>query len=250
MLNLSKPLVFFDLEGTGVDPYNDRIIQIAAIKFFPNGQKTEHDWVINPGVPIPPDSTEIHGFTDAMVKDKPYLGDLAADLSEVFFASDLGGYNVKYFDIPMLQAEFNRIGLKLDLEEVKIVDAMAISRKKEPRTLAVAYQKYCGQELANAHHAMADTKASIEVLCGQMKFYDDIPATPAEIHAYCFPRDPNAYDVEGKLKFVDGQLTINFGKNKGRTLQDLSLSDPGYLEWIMNGSFSEKVKGAVRGVMK
>ena len=122
---------------------------------------------------------------------------------------------------------------------------MQIFRIKEPRTLTAAYKKFCGKELVDAHSAIVDIRASVEVFEGQMKIYEDIPGGVTEIHEYCYPKDPDAYDAEGKLKFVNGTLTINFGKNKGKALQELALNDSGYLEWILGGSFSEKVKTAI-----
>src|SRR3989338_3885561 len=249
MLKIKKPIVFFDLETTGIDQHNDRIIQIGAIKFFPDGTEKEYNWFVNPNIPIPKESSAVHGITDEMVKDKPLLGDLASELSELFYCSDLGGFNIKYYDIPMLQKEFGRIGLELNLENVKIVDAMMIFKLKEPRTLAVAYEKYCGKTLANAHDAMSDIRASLEVLEGQMKHYQDIPDSPEKIHEYCFPFDPEAYDSEAKLRYVDNELAINFGKNRGKTLKQLAATDPSYLTWILNGNFSEKVKQAVREIL-
>ncbi|NCO04856.1 MAG: 3'-5' exonuclease [Candidatus Magasanikbacteria bacterium] len=249
-LTLTRPLVFFDLETTGVDPYNDRIVQLAAIKYFPDGQKTTHEWIVNPGMPIPKGASDIHGITDDMVQDKPLLGDLTKDLATLFDGVDLGGYNVKNFDIPLLAVEFERIGLPLDTEQIKIVDAMKIFQIKEPRTLTAAYKKFCGKELTDAHDAMADIVASVEVLEGQMAQYDDVPSTVTDLHDFCFPHDPDAFDAEGKLRFVDGALTINFGKNKGKSLQFLSTNDPGYLEWILKSNFSDKVKEALRDVLK
>lgn len=249
MLTLTRPLVFFDLETTGINPFEDRIVQIGAIKLYPDGSKVEKEWLVNPGMPIPKGASDIHGITDANVKDAPRLGDLVADMQDLFDDADLGGYNVKNFDIPLLQAEFARIGLSIDTEHIKIVDAMQIFRIKEPRTLTAAYKKFCGKELEDAHDAMADIKASLAVLEGQMKMYDDIPGSVEEIHEFCYPKDPDAYDAEGKLRFDGGKLTINFGKNKGKTLHDLALNDPGYLEWILNGTFSDKVKNAIRDVL-
>ncbi|MBU0660785.1 3'-5' exonuclease [Patescibacteria group bacterium] len=249
MLTLTRPLTFFDLETTGVDPYNDRIVQIGAIQLMPDGTKKEKEWLVNPGMPIPKSASDIHGITNDMVQDAPRLGDIIAELQEWFIGVDLGGYNVKNFDIPLLIQEFQRIGLMFDIENISIVDAMKIFQIKEPRTLAAAYQKFCGKELVDAHNAMVDITASLEVLYGQMNTYDDLPATPKALHEFCFPEDPNAYDAEGKLLFVDGVLTINFGKNKGKTLQELALNDPGYLEWINKGSFSDPVKQAVRKVL-
>jgi len=249
MLKLLRPIVFFDLETTGIDIFNDKIIQIGAIKYFPEGNKTEHEWLINPNMPVPESSTKVHGITDEMLKDKPSFGDIAQELAELFSNSDLGGYNVKNFDIPLLQNEFSRIGLPFDMENVKIADAMAIYMRKESRKLEDAYRKYVGKELENAHNAMADIKASIEVLEGQVKFYNDLPNTVEELHEFCFPNDPDAYDMEGKLKYINGELSINFGKNRGKTLKELSINDTGYLQWILNGSFSQKVKDAVKDAL-
>lgn len=249
-LKLIRPLVFFDLETTGVDIFNDRIVQLGAVKIFPDGKEEEYNFTINPKMPIPAGASAIHGITDEMVTDSPTLGDIAEELTKIFLDSDLGGYNIKNFDIPLLKEEFNRIGLTLDTEKIKIIDAMKIFQIKEPRTLTAAYQKYCNKTLEDAHDAMIDIKASMEVLYDQMEYYDDIPANVDDLHEFCFPADPDAYDAEGKLKFVDGNLSINFGKNKGKSLQSLSMEDPGYLEWILRGSFSDKVKDAVRGVLK
>lgn len=249
MIPLTRPLVFFDLETTGIDLYQDRIVQIGAIQMLPNGEKKEWEWLINPTIPIPKEAFDIHGITNGMVQDKPTFGELADQLSALFFDADLGGYNVRNFDIPMLVNEFNRIGMAFDTESVAIIDSYAIWRAKEPRTLEAAYEKYCGKTLVNAHDATVDIRAALDVFEGQMQYYQDIPKTAEALHELTFPKDPDSYDAEGKLKFVDGVLTINFGKNKGKTLPELAANDPGYLEWILSGSFSEKIKSAVRDVL-
>lgn len=250
MLKLTRPIVFFDLEATGIDIFNDRIVQFAGIKYFPDGNKTEHNWVINPKIQIPEEAIAIHGITNEMVTDKPTFGDIAQKLIQLLDDSDLGGYNIRYFDIPMLQSEFTRIGLPFDSEDRKMADAMIVFKLKEPRTLAAAYNKYVGGEFENAHNAMADIKASIDVLEGQMKMYTDLPDSVDGLHDFCFPADSSKYDMEGKLKYVDGVLCINFGKNRGRSLEELSKMEKSYLLWILNGSFSEKVKNAIREVLK
>jgi len=250
MLKLNRPLVFFDLETTGIDVFNDRIVQIGAIKLTQDGQRTEHEWLVNPKMPIPKGAGAIHGITDDMVKDKPSFGDLAAELSALFTDVDMGGYNVKHFDLPLLAQEFSRVGLPLDIEEIKIVDAMMIFKKMEPRNLTAAYKKYCGKELVDAHDAIADIRASLEVFEGQMKHYDELPNSVDAVHEFCFPTNPDAYDAEGKLMYVDGEITITFGKNKGKSLQFLAQNDPGYLEWILKGTFSEKVKWAVEKALR
>lgn len=249
-LNLSRPIVFFDLETTGVDTFNDRIVQIGAIKIYPDGKREELNELVNPQMNIPKEASDIHGITDEVVANKPTIGDLAEKLATFFSNSDLGGYNVKNFDIPLLMSEFNRIGLEFNTEKVYIADAMAIFRLKEPRTLTAAYKKYCNKDLENAHDAMVDIKASLDVFEGQLAHYDDLPNTLENIHELCFPADPNSYDAEGKLKFINGNISINFGKHRGKTLQDLAMSDSGYLEWIINGNFSEKVKKIVREHLK
>ncbi len=248
-ITLKRPLVFFDLETTGVNPFEDRIVQIAIIKLFPDGTEEEQQWLINPGIPIPKEVTAIHGISDEMVKTAPRLGDIAQELVRIFADADIGGYNVKNFDIPLLQQEFHRVGIVLDTEQLAVIDPMQIFRIKEPRTLEAAYEKYCGKTHTNAHNAMADTRASLEVLYGQLAAYPDLPKNVEELYLACYPKDPNAYDAEGKLRMIDGKLVINFGKNKGKTLQELALNDPGYLEWILAGSFSDKIKSAVRQIL-
>ncbi|OGH79210.1 MAG: hypothetical protein A2469_04250 [Candidatus Magasanikbacteria bacterium RIFOXYC2_FULL_40_16] len=250
MLKLTKPIVFFDLEATGINIFEDRIVQIGAVKLFPDNTRTEHEWLVNPKIPIPKESSEIHGITDEMVVGQPTFGDIAQELIELINDSDLGGYNIRYFDIPMLQNEFARIGMPFDAEDKKIIDAMTIFKIKEPRTLSDAYQKYVGGEFKNAHNAMSDIKASIEVLEGQLKTYDDLPDSVDGLHTFCFPDDPDRYDMEGKLKYINGELSINFGKNRGRSLEELAKNERSYLLWILNGSFSEKIKEAVRQALE
>lgn len=249
MLNLNKPIVFFDLESTGLDLYNDRIIQIGAIKYYPDGKITEHEWLINPNIPISQEATDIHGLTNEMLVDKPLFGDVADEILQFFKDSDLGGFNVKFYDIPMLQSEFSRIGTSFDIENTKIIDAMQIYRMKEPRNLQAAYEKYVGGTFEHAHNAMADIRASVAVFEGQLKYYNDLPSTADAIHELCYPSNPNTYDAEGKLVYMNGELCINFGKNKNKSLTSLAINDPGYLRWILNGNFSEKVKAAVREVL-
>lgn len=249
MLNQSRPIVFFDLEATGIDIFNDRIVQIGAIKYMPDGSSAQHEWLVNPKIEIAKEAIEIHGITNEMVANKPTFGDIAQELIKLFNDADLGGYNIRYFDIPMLQNEFARIGLPFDAEDKKIIDAMIIFKIKEPRTLTAAYEKYVGGGFEDAHNAMADIKASINVLEGQMKMYDDLPCSVDELHTYCFPTDPNKFDMEGKLKYIDGKLCVNFGKNRGRNLKELAINEKSYLLWILNGSFTEKVKDAIRKVL-
>ncbi len=245
-LTLDKPIVFFDLETTGVDIYNDKIVEIAIVKIETDGTEKEYEWIINPGIPIPEGAAAVHGITDEMVKDAPRFSDIAAEISTIFDGVYIGGYNVKNFDVPLLLQECQRIGLELPIDANSIIDPMSIYRQKETRTLSSAVKEYCGVEMENAHEAMADIRATVDVLTHQLLILDDVPKTAPELALYCYPIDPDAFDLEGKLRYVGGELAINFGKNKGKTLVWLARNDRGYLEWILNGTFSEQVKTAVR----
>lgn len=248
-LELDKPIVFFDLETTGVDVYNDKIVEIAIIKIETDGSTKEYEWLINPGIPIPAGAAAVHGITDEMVKDAPRFSDIASEIAVIFDNVYIGGYNVKSFDVTLLLQECQRIGLDLLIDVNSIIDPMSVYRQKETRTLSSAVKEYCGVEMENAHEAMADIRATIEVLAHQLLIIPDLPKTASELALYCYPPDPDAFDPDGKLRYTDGELAINFGKNKGKTLKWLALNDRGYLEWILNGTFSEQVKKEVKKVL-
>jgi DNA polymerase III subunit epsilon len=250
MLSLTRPIVFFDLETTGVNTQTDRIVEFAAIRKEPDGTTTEVSWLINPCMPIPKESSAIHGITDDMVQKEKTLGERSAELSTLFNGADIGGYNVAQFDLPVLRAECERIGLSVDFSHARIVDPMIIFKIKEPRTLAAAHEMYCGTPMEHAHEALADIRATVAVLDGQFSRYADLPRDTDGLHAFCFPRHENAYDPESKIISDNGVLRINFGKNKGKALADLATTDPGYLQWVLKGDFSDMVKDAVRSVLR
>ena len=248
-LKLTRPLTFFDLETTGIDVDNDRIVQLALIRVEPDGSRTTFSSLVDPQRPIPPAAIAVHGITDAMVKGQPTIAQLRARLEPLLAGADLGGYNSIRFDAPLLQAELRRAGSELDLRGARHVDAMVIFKLMEPRNLAAAYRKYCDKELVGAHSALADTEAALEVLDAQVAFYEAVPADVDALHALCNP-DEGRYVDRGR-KFVwneDGRAVFTFGKHNGEVLDEVAADGRkrGYLEWMLGKDFSEEVKGILR----
>ena len=253
---LERPLVFLDLETTGVDPRNDRIVEISAMKVFPPAPdgavpepvvKTRR---VNPGVPIPPGATRIHGISDADVAAEPPFTAFARSLLEFFADADFAGFGARRFDLPLLAAEFERAGLKFDYRSRHCIDGKDIFHFKEPRTLSAAYALYCGGELVSAHSAEADMLASRDVLLAQLERYEDLPGDVAGLSMIGAPQaDPDSFDAEGKFKWIGGEVVINFGKAKGRSLRELARSDRGLLGWILEKDFNDQVKTAVRNAL-
>jgi len=250
-LKLDRPLVVFDIESTGTSPRADRIIDIAAIRLWPDGTHTEHYFRLHPTIPIPPETTAIHGIGDADVRGFPTFAQEAEKIYKVFEGADLCGYNATRFDIPMLNEEFLRVGKKLPLETIKIVDPQRIYHRKEPRDLSAAMKFYCSELLLDAHSAMADVRATIRVFDSQLNRYKDLPGDVPGLDAYCNPIDPTWADRTGKLKWQNGEIVINFGKMKGRTLRDLIEFDSNFIKWLLRGDFPadtrEIVKNATDG---
>lgn len=245
-MNLTRPIVFFDLETTGPDPSTARIVQIACVKRRPDGTSTEWQSLVNPGCPIPLEAAEIHGITDDMVKDAPSFMKLSGGLMGALEGCDLGGFNVRRYDIPLLQAEFARVGVSFSMEGRAVVDAMALFYKKEPRDLSAAVKFYCGKEMENAHNAMADVRATMEVLASQLSRYADLPADVAGLHDI---GAGDAVDLEGKFSWKDGEATLTFGKNKGRSLRWLAANDASFLRWMLGADFGVEVKAIVRDAL-
>lgn len=251
-LKLDRPLVCFDLETTGTDTENDRIVQIGLVRVEPAGSRRSYESLVNPGLAIPPAATAIHGITDADVRDKPTLAGLLGEIEPLLDGADLAGFNAVRFDLPLLEAELRRAGSRLDLAQARVLDAMAIFHLKEPRDLTAAYRYYCGSELTAAHSALADATAALAVLDAQVARYPDLPAEMDALHALCNPDEGRFVDRTRKFVWnAAGEATFNIGKVKGRTLREVA-SDPahgGYLEWMLKSDFSEQVKGIVRGAL-
>jgi DNA polymerase-3 subunit epsilon len=205
---------------------------------------------VNPTTPIPPGATQIHGITDADVADEPPFAVIAKGLFELLQDCDFAGFGVRRYDLPLLAAEFKRCDLRFEYQSRAVVDGKDIFHHKEPRTLTAAYALYCGGELKSAHSAEADMLASRDVILAQLERYEDLPTDVASLAAVGAPAaDPDAFDGEGKLKWIAGEVVINFGKSKGRSLRELSAGDRGLLEWILRGDFSDEVRTCVRNAL-
>lgn len=240
-LNLKNPLVFFDLETTGIDIAKDRIVEISMVKVMPNGEEIIKTRRINPGMPIPPESTAIHGITDEDVKDCPKFKEIAKSLAAQIEGCDLAGFNSNRFDIPMLAEEFLRAGVDVDLNRRKFIDVQTIFHKMEQRNLTAAYKFYCNKDLTNAHSAEADTMATYEVLKAQLDRYPELENDVNFLSKYS--SFTNNVDFAGRMVYNEkGQEVINFGKYKGRLVEEVLKSDPSYYAWIMNGDFPLNTK--------
>ena len=240
-LNLKNPLVFFDLETTGIDIAKDRIVEISMVKVMPNGEEIVKTRRINPGMPIPPESTAIHGITDEDVKDCPKFKEIAKSLAAQIEGCDLAGFNSNRFDIPMLAEEFLRAGVDVDLNRRKFIDVQTIFHKMEQRNLTAAYKFYCNKDLTNAHSAEADTMATYEVLKAQLDRYPELENDVNFLSKYS--SFTNNVDFAGRMVYNEkGQEVINFGKYKGRLVEEVLKSDPSYYAWIMNGDFPLNTK--------
>lgn len=240
-LNLKNPLVFFDLETTGIDIVKDRIIEISYVKVFPNGKEESKTMRINPGMPIPPASTAIHGITDDDVKDCPLFKNVAKQLAAQIEGCDLAGYNSNRFDIPLLAEEFLRAGVNIDLTRRKFIDVQTIFYKMEQRTLAAAYKFYCQKSLENAHTAAADTMATYEVLKAQLDRYPELKNDVTFLSE--FSSFTNNVDFAGRMVYNEkNQEVFNFGKYKGRLVEEVLKQEPAYYSWMMNGDFPLNTK--------
>ena len=250
-LTLERPIVFIDLETTGLNLVHDRIVEITVLKVFPDGTEKFISTLINPEMPIPPEATAIHQITDASVADKPQFRKYSKSLLEFFENCDIGGYNIKKFDLPMLEAEFKRSGLYFSHVGRSIIDSMVIFHKNEPRDLKAAYRKYCQKDLKNGHRTEVDVRATIEILESQLEVYPEIPRSANGLHQYCYFDGENEWvDPKGYLILRDGIVLFNFGAHKGESLKDIALKYPDYLRWILNMDFSEELKRIMENALK
>ncbi len=240
-LNLKNPLVFFDLETTGIDIVKDRIVEISFIKVYPNGKEETKSRRINPEMPIPPASTAIHGITDEDVKDCPTFREIAKSLASQIEGCDLAGYNSNRFDIPMLAEEFLRAGVDIDLTKRKFIDVQTIFHKMEQRTLSAAYKFYCNKSLENAHSATADTMATYEVLKAQL---DKYPQLENDVNFLSkFSSFNKNVDFAGRMIYNDnGEEIFNFGKYRGQLVTEVLAKDSNYYDWMMKGDFPLNTK--------
>ena len=245
-LKLEKPIVFFDLETTGVQIAKDRIVEIAILKVFPNGNKESKTWLVNPTIPIPIESTQIHGISDKKVENEPTFKELASEISELLHNSDLGGYNYNKFYIPLLAEEFLRAGVDFDMKNRKAVDVQNIFHKMEQRTLVAAYKFYCNKDLTNAHSAEADTTATFEVLLSQLEKYEELENNVNFLSEFSV-RGGKFVDLAGFVRYNDqGEETLSFGKYRGVTLKQIWKENKGYFSWIQNADFPLYTKNVMK----
>ena len=251
-LVLTRPLVCIDLEATGVMLGRDRIVQIATATILPNGLVTLWESLVNPEMPIPAETTAVHGITDAMVTSAPTFAQVAPTLSALLLGSDLAGYNVERFDRRLLGAEYRRVSLPDPTVEARCLDAYLIFARREPRSLDAALRFYGVEDQVagrRAHEAASDVEAALAVLTAQVKGYTDLPKSVEAIYEWLVPVDPNRIDADGKLVWVNGVAAVGFGAQAGRTLQALAATDRGFLEWIVRKDFSDEVKAIVRDAL-
>ena len=240
-LNIKNPIVFFDLETTGLNIATDRIIEISYLKVWPNGKEESKTRRINPEMPIPAASTAVHGITDADVADCPTFKEVAKIIAADIKGCDLAGYNSSRFDVPLLVEEMLRAGVDFDISRRKQIDVQAIFHKMEQRTLSAAYRFYCDKDLDNAHSAEADTRATYEVLKSQL---DKYPNLPNEMGALAeFTTYNNNLDLAGRIiKDEQGRTVFNFGKHKGKLVFDVFATDLGFYDWMQKGEFTLNTK--------
>jgi DNA polymerase-3 subunit epsilon len=246
-LNLKNPIVFFDLETTGINIVTDRIVEISILKVLVDGREESKTFKVNPEMPIPPQTTAIHGITDEDVKDCPTFKELAKTLANFMDKCDIGGFNSNKFDIPLLAEEFLRAGVEIDFSKRKFVDVQTIFHKMEKRTLEAAYRFYCDKSLENAHSAHADTMATYEVLKAQLERYPDLKNDIDFLSE--FSSHNKNVDFAGRIIFNEkNEEVFNFGKYKGRKVEDVFDTDTGYYGWMMNGDFPLHTKNVLTAI--
>lgn len=243
-ISLSRPLVFFDLETTGINTTNDRIVEIFLLKLNPDGTEEQKRYLIDPGIPIPEAASKIHGIYDEQVAGQPKFADIAKELNVFLEQCDFAGFNSNRFDFPMLVEEFLRLNIDFDFETRRFIDVQRIFHVMEPRNLAAAYRFYCNKELVNAHSAEADTVATYEILKAQMGKYTQLEPSIDFLHH--FSGQSNLVDLAGRIiKNEKGEEVFNFGKHKGKLVKDVFKTEPSYYDWMMKGDFPQQTKNVL-----
>lgn len=246
-LKLERPLIFFDLETTGINIANDRIVEISILKVFPNGNKESKTWLVNPEIEIPKEASDIHGITNEKVVTEPTFKELAGKVSEMIEGCDLAGFNSNRFDIPLLAEEMLRAGTDFDMNNRVAIDVQVIFHKKEERTLSAGYKFYCGKDLENAHSAEADTMATYEILKAQLEKYDDLENDVNFLNQYSTHKE--RADFAGFILYNDeGEEIFSFGKHKGKRVVDILKQEPGYFSWIQNADFPLYTKKVLKQI--
>lgn len=243
-LKLVRPMVFFDLETTGINVLNDRIVEMSFVKLFPDGKKEEKTKRVNPTIPIPKEAIAVHGITDDDVKDEPTFAMYAKSLAAWLKGCDLAGFNSNHFDVPLLVEEFNRAKVDFSLDDVNLIDVFNIYRKKEKRNLEAAYRFYCNKELKDAHSASADVNATLDVLIAQVDKYEDLADSTAKSLAEY--SSSGSIDLMGRIVRNDNGVPVfNFGKYKNQPVAEVFEKDTSYYSWMMNGEFEASTKDVI-----
>lgn len=250
-MELSNALVVLDLETTGTWVDRDRIIEIAMIKCMPEGEREIYDKKINPGMPIPPVVKELTGISDEDVKSAPAFKDVAVEILAFMDGCDIAGFNVERFDLPLLQREAHDAGLKFNWDGVKVYDAQKVFHINEKRDLTAAYNFYCKKSLENAHSALADTQATLEILEAQISKYDKNDEGLKALSQFKYQQTAEFLDDERKFRWWNGKAYMMFGKYaRKNSLQEVARMDPGYLEWVLSAKFSEEVRTLVSNALR
>ena len=250
-ISLKKSLAIFDIEATGLSITQDRIVEIAIVKIDPTGTKTEFLKRVNPEIPIPKEVSEIHGIYDEDIKDEPTFKEILPELETFLEGADFAGYNSNKFDLPLLAEEMLRAGSKFDLTSKKHIDVQNIFHKMEQRTLIAAYLFYCGKDLTNAHSALADAQATWEVLDAQIERYEDLKNDVDFLSEFSVFGDVKRLDFAGRLAYnKNDEVIYNFGKHKGKTVEEVSKLEPGYYGWMLDADFPLYTKECLRREME
>lgn len=243
-LKLKRPIVFFDLETTGVDSAKDRIVEVSMIKIMPDGEEICKTRKLNPGMHIPEEATAIHGITDDDVKDCPTFAQVAKSLAQFLQGCDFGGFNSNRFDLPLLVEEFMRAGVEVDFKRRRFIDVQNIFHKMEQRTLVAAYRFYCGKNLEDAHSAAADTRATYEVLMSQLDRYDTLKNDVAALAD--FSGSGRSVDLACRIVLNDNDVPVfNFGKHKGKPVVEVFRREPSFYAWMIAGDFPKNTKDVI-----
>ncbi len=240
MLQLKKPIAFIDLETTGINLGTDRVVEIAIVKILSDGSRSVKRKIINPEMPIPKASTDVHGITDEMVKGAPTFKQVAQELKQMLDGCDFAGYNSNRFDIPLLMEEFLRVQVDFDMKNRKLLDVQNIFHKMEPRTLGAAYKFYCNKNLDGAHGAEVDATATLEILEAQLERYPELGTTVDSILKLI--GEDQIVDFARRFILENGIEVFNFGKHKGRPVADVLKAEPQYYDWMMKGDFPKHTK--------
>lgn len=250
-MKVTNALICLDIESTGIWVEQDKIIEIALIKFRPDGGKETFYKRINPGISIPEVVVKLTGISDRDVKDAPYFKEVAKEALEFIGEADFGGFGIERFDLPLLEREFAGAGLKLDWKSRKIYDAQKVFHLNEKRDLSAAYKFYCDKELVGAHSALVDSEAVLEILARQVDRYGEGQENLSALDKFEYPNLLDFYDEERKFCWWNGKLYLMFGKYaRKQALEDLVKADPSYLNWILNANFSDGVKSVIRDALK